>query len=74
MDTSPQSPDRRSRDISLLSDQELYETIGRMFNNWCWISGDPDEKLYYDRLLAEVDKRKATQNQQRTTTVVDKKP
>ncbi|MGF1614832.1 MAG: hypothetical protein ACFCVA_13230 [Gammaproteobacteria bacterium] len=73
MDTLPQKPHRTSRDVGLLSDQELYETIARMFNNWCWISGDPDEKLYYDRLLAEADKRKATQNQEPTTNVVDKK-
>lgn len=62
MNTQPKDSGRT--DARLLSDQELQETINRMFTNWCWISGDPDEKRYYDQLLAEAEHRKSTAQRQ----------
>jgi len=65
MNKPQQFGDNARKDPSLLSDQELQETINRMFTHWCWISGDPDEKHYYDQLLAEMDQRGAASEQRR---------
>ena len=35
-----------------------------MFSNWCWVSGDPEEKAYYGLLLEEAERRNH-QRQQR---------
>lgn len=48
--------------VSALSNDELRDTIARMFNNWCWISGDPEEKRYYELLLAEAERRKGSRS------------
>ena len=65
MNTPQQHKSSTRKDVRLLSDQELRETILRMFHNWCWISGDSDEKCYYDELLVEAEQRKLTHRLER---------
>ena len=57
MDKNTPEPGQADR-LQALSDEQLREEIQRMFSNWCWISGDPDEKAYYGLLLEESDRRK----------------
>lgn len=60
-----QQQDSARKDVARLSDQELHATIARMFNNWCWISGDSEEQRYYAQLVEEVERRKAVRDQAR---------
>lgn len=48
----------RQQKVRGLSDGDLKDEIARMFSNWCWISGDPEEKTYYGLLLEEAERRK----------------